>query len=118
MRVVRMRSVAAMIAAMVALTACATPNRLSDPDQTEVLTFAEGSAGGQEVNKIWAEEVERVSKGRIRIEFKYEWRGGEPQYEVGTVRDVQAGKVDMVGSGHEYSTGSVTEVSRPCSPRS
>ncbi len=98
MRVVPM-SVATMLAAMVALTACATPNRLSDPAETEVLTFAEGSSGGQAVNKIWAEEVERASKGRIRIEFKYDWRAGEPQYEVGTVQDVQAGKVDMVGVG-------------------
>jgi TRAP-type C4-dicarboxylate transport system substrate-binding protein len=98
MRVVRM-SVATMLAALVALTACATPNRLSDPAETKVLTFAEGSAGGQEVNKVWAEEVERVSKGRIRIEFKYSWRAGEPQYEAGTIRDVQDGKVDMAGVG-------------------
>ena len=99
MKAVRMRSVATMLAAMVALTACATPNRLSDPAETKVLTFAEGSAGGQEVNKVWAEEVERVSKGSIRIEFKYSWRAGDPQYEVGTIRDVQDGKVDMVGVG-------------------
>ena len=98
MRVVPM-SVATMLAAMVALTACATPNRLSDPAETEVLTFAETSPGGQAVDTTWAEEVERVSNGRIQVEFKYEWRAGEPQYEVGTVRDVQAGKVDMVGVG-------------------
>ena len=99
MKVVRIRSVATMLAAMVALTACATPNRLSDPAETKVLTFAETSPGGQEVNKVWAEEVERVSNGRIQVEFKHEWRAGEPQYEVDTVRDVQDGKVDMVGVG-------------------
>ena len=45
MRVVRIGSVATMLAAMVALTACATPNRLSDPAETEVLTFAEAVLG-------------------------------------------------------------------------
>ena len=88
-----------MLAAMVALTACATPNRLSDPAETEVLTFAETSPGGQAVDTTWAEEVERVSNGKIRVEFKHEWRAGDPQYEAGTVRDVQGGKVDMVGVG-------------------
>jgi TRAP-type C4-dicarboxylate transport system substrate-binding protein len=45
--------------------------------------------------QVFADEVVRRSDGTLRIEFQREWRGGDPDAERGTIKDVKAGKVDM-----------------------
>jgi TRAP-type C4-dicarboxylate transport system substrate-binding protein len=64
-----------------------------------VLTFASFTGDIQPQLRVFAEEVARRSDGSLRIEFKPEWRGGDPDAERGTIEDVQAGKVDMAWVG-------------------
>jgi len=47
----------------------------------------------------WAEEVSRLSRGTLAIQFKNRWRQGEPLFEAGTLEDVKAGKVEMAWVG-------------------
>ncbi|MBA2767875.1 MAG: TRAP transporter substrate-binding protein DctP [Sporichthyaceae bacterium] len=65
-----------------------------------VLTFAQPNDGEPPDQLVaWAEQVGRLSKGSLRIEFKDAWRLGEPGYETGTIEDVSMGKADMAWVG-------------------
>jgi TRAP-type C4-dicarboxylate transport system substrate-binding protein len=61
-----------------------------------VLTMASQIAGGQP-NQLarFASEVARRSGGTVRIDFKADWRAGDPHQELDTIRDVKAGRVDL-----------------------
>ena len=64
-----------------------------------VLTLA-NSLGEPRELRAFAEEVERRSKGSLRIRMANHWREGQTDYERGLVRDVARGKADLgwVGS--------------------
>jgi TRAP-type transport system periplasmic protein len=59
-----------------------------------VLTLADADTGPREL--AWfAKLVERRSRGTLRIRFVNKWRWGQPAFEEGVIRDVQAGKADL-----------------------
>jgi TRAP-type transport system periplasmic protein len=64
-----------------------------------VLTMANGNGAPDEV-QAFADTVARLSHGRVRIDFKNNWRAGQTRYEAGLIKDVQRGKADLgwVGS--------------------
>jgi TRAP-type C4-dicarboxylate transport system substrate-binding protein len=82
----------------------------ADKDEPRVLTLANPNRGAAPVQlSRLAEEVSRLSGGTLTIEFENSWRLGEPQYEAGTLADVQAGKVDMAWVGaRAFDTTGVT----------
>jgi TRAP-type transport system periplasmic protein len=43
----------------------------------------------------WAEAVERLSHGSLKISVDNGWRGAEPDYDKGIIADVRNGKVDL-----------------------
>jgi TRAP-type C4-dicarboxylate transport system substrate-binding protein len=47
----------------------------------------------------FAREVERASRGRLRIEFANAWRRGESDAEAGVLDDVRDGRVDLAWVG-------------------
>lgn len=63
-----------------------------------VLTLASGNGSDGDVQQF-ARAVERLSNGALRIHVENAWRNGEPAYEMGLIRDVQAGKVDLGWAG-------------------
>ena len=48
---------------------------------------------------MFADEVSRRTDGSLVIEFKSNWREGDPYAERQTIEDVKAGKVDMAWTG-------------------
>jgi TRAP-type transport system periplasmic protein len=65
-----------------------------------VLTLANANGAPDEV-QAFADTVARLSHGRVRIEFKNNWRAGQTtRYEAGLIKDVRRGKADIgwVGS--------------------
>jgi TRAP-type transport system periplasmic protein len=64
-----------------------------------VLKFASITGSTPAQLQVFAEEVAKRSGGTLRIEFKAEWRGGDPDAEIGTIEDVMAGKTDMAWVG-------------------
>ncbi|MDQ4037465.1 MAG: TRAP transporter substrate-binding protein DctP [Actinomycetota bacterium] len=70
-----------------------------EPADTVVLTLANNNDGPPPQLSAWAEEVERLSDGALRIEFKNDWRLDEPEQETGTIEDVQEATVDMAWVG-------------------
>ena len=64
-----------------------------------VLTMAQGNDEPPKQLVAWADEVAARSDGTLRIEFSNLWRGGETDYEVGTIEDVKAGKADLAWVG-------------------
>src|SRR5712691_5019707 len=63
-----------------------------------VLTLANGNPGDVDVGE-WVRAVERLSRGSIRIDVRGEWRQGEVDGEVATIRDVRRGRVDLAKVG-------------------
>jgi TRAP-type C4-dicarboxylate transport system substrate-binding protein len=64
-----------------------------------VLTMGQPNATADGILVTWAQEVQRQSGGSIKIDIKNYWRGGETDYEQGTIADVKAGKVDLAWVG-------------------
>jgi TRAP-type transport system periplasmic protein len=97
--------VAAGLAAVLTTTstACAVSNtdKAGGTDRTApvVLTFATNQPWIPTQLEAYPAEVERLSGGSVRIEVKSNWRSGEPQQEVGTIEDLQAGKIDIAWVG-------------------
>jgi len=71
----------------------------SEPAETVVLTLANGNDGPPPQLSAWADEVQTLSDGALRIEFKDDWRAGEPGQEADTIEDVQNADVDMAWVG-------------------
>lgn len=68
--------------------------------RTIVLTFASQIRGGQPGQLIaFANRVTSLSGGTIRIDFKPNWRAGDPNQEIETIHDVRAGKADLAWVG-------------------
>jgi len=71
----------------------------AEKQEPVVLTFASITGDIQPQLQVFAAEVARRSDRTLRIEFKPEWRRGDPDAERGTIEDVKAGKVDMAWVG-------------------
>ena len=98
-------AVGALLAALaIALAACggSSSDKAGGTDRAKprVLTMANPN-DGEPPDQLsrWAEEVSRLSGGRLAIEFQSAWRLGEPRYEAGTLEDVKAAKVHMAWVG-------------------
>jgi TRAP-type C4-dicarboxylate transport system substrate-binding protein len=64
-----------------------------------VLTMAQNSDVPPQWPYQWADEVAARSAGSLQIEFANSWRYGTPDFESGTIEDVQAGEVDLAHVG-------------------
>lgn len=64
-----------------------------------VLTFALTTGTPPLQVQSWAEALAEASNGNVTINFEAGWRDGEPDFEIGTIADVQSGKVDMAWVG-------------------
>ena len=73
------------------------------------LSMANGNSTSTELVPF-ADEVERLSGGRLRIRFENAWRHGRPDYEQALIQDVRTGKVPLgwVGSRAWDSVGVVS----------
>jgi TRAP-type C4-dicarboxylate transport system substrate-binding protein len=68
--------------------------------RTIVLTFASQIRGGQPAQlEAFANQVTSLSGGTIRIDFKSNWRSGDPNQETETIHDVRAGRIDLAWVG-------------------
>ena len=92
--------VALTAAAVLATSGCQARDRAGGQADVEVkeLTFAITSDAPTQI-KTWANEVDQLSKGTLKITFVKDARAGQPTYEAGTIADVSAGKVDMAWVG-------------------
>src|SRR5919106_3993860 len=102
-----MRSVAAMFrSALIIITAIAAlatgcdgsdANKLGAIKQTEakVLFMANGNPGPLLGLEQFAQAVAHVSEGRLRIEYRNEWRVGEADAELDLLGDVADGRADL-----------------------
>ena len=92
--------VALTAAAVLATSGCQARDRAGGQADVEVkeLTFAITSDAPTQI-KAWANEVDQLSKGTLKITFVKDARAGQPTYEAGTIADVSAGKVDMAWVG-------------------
>jgi hypothetical protein len=61
---------------------------------TTVLTMANGNFRPQEL-QLFADQVESLSAGSMRITFRNEWGSPRADYETQLIRDVDAGKADL-----------------------
>ena len=71
----------------------------SEPAETVVLTLANTNDGPPPQLSVWADEVQTLSEGTLRIEFKDNWRAGEPGQEADTIGDVQNAEADLAWVG-------------------
>jgi len=92
--------VALTAAAVLATSGCQARDRAGGQADVEVkeLTFAITSDAPTQI-KAWANEVDQLSKGTLKVTFVKDARAGQPTYEAGTIADVGAGKVDMAWVG-------------------
>jgi TRAP-type C4-dicarboxylate transport system substrate-binding protein len=94
---------AALAALATTLAACSgsSGDKAGGAEKQEpvVLRFASITGDIQPQLKVFADEVARRSDQTLRIEFVPEWRGGDPDFERGTIEDVKAGKVDIAWVG-------------------
>jgi TRAP-type transport system periplasmic protein len=63
-----------------------------------VLTMANGNSIPVELDPFKA-AVARLSHNTVRIDFKNDWRKGDPGVETGVIGDVRAGKADLGWTG-------------------
>ncbi len=64
----------------------------------EVLVMANGNSSPGELESF-AAAVAQLSGQTLRIEFKNNWRLGDPSYESGVIADVRAGKAALGWAG-------------------
>jgi TRAP-type C4-dicarboxylate transport system substrate-binding protein len=101
---VRRASIASGLAATV-LLAAACGGHDSDKAggggavEPTVLTFALTTGTPPLQLQSWAEALAEASNGNVTIDFQTGWRDGEPDFEIGTIADVQSDKVDMAWVG-------------------
>jgi TRAP-type C4-dicarboxylate transport system substrate-binding protein len=98
------RAVVSALAGAALLAGCGGGTRTDKaggarPDPARVLTIATSNGDLGELQR-WADEVARLSKGRLKLKPDGPWREGEIHYETGLIADVRAGKADLgwVGS--------------------
>jgi TRAP-type transport system periplasmic protein len=94
------------LGAALALVAAAAACSGAGPDKAggrqaakpHVLTLANPNGNVDEL-QAFADEVARASGGKLRIEFRNQWRKGETGYEAGLIKDVEEGKADLGSVG-------------------
>jgi TRAP-type C4-dicarboxylate transport system substrate-binding protein len=64
-----------------------------------VLTLGQFAAAPGPALEVWAGQVEALSGGSLRVEFKNDWRKHEAGFETGTLGDVRAGTLDVAVVG-------------------
>ncbi|MGH1563880.1 TRAP transporter substrate-binding protein [Mumia sp. DW29H23] len=103
MSCLRLTYAAAALLALTALSACSgAVDRAggSAGDDVTTLTFAQPNDGDPPPQlQAWADQVDRLTDGTVKIAFENGWRVGEVEYEAGTLEDVQAGDVDLAWVG-------------------
>jgi TRAP-type C4-dicarboxylate transport system substrate-binding protein len=94
-------AVPAVLAVLVATAGCHAVDRSGGEAQRPqtTLVFAQGNGGVPDQLTAWAQEVEKRSNGALHVDFRSEWRAGQPDAEAGTLHDVAAGTVDMAWVG-------------------
>jgi TRAP-type transport system periplasmic protein len=93
-------SLAVLLAAALAVTGCQARDRAggSTDVETTTLRFALTGDPGPQIT-AWADEVDQLSKGTLKVAFVRDTRAGQPDYETGTIADVRTGIVDMASVG-------------------
>ncbi|MFE6174622.1 TRAP transporter substrate-binding protein [Streptomyces sp. NPDC056464] len=99
----RLRAMAAALAGLLlAVPACQSRDRAGGNAGAEVTVITMANIGGTirpgQLNE-WAQEVQRRSKGSLRIEFRDEYREGEKNAEVATVEDLRRNRIDLAWIG-------------------
>jgi TRAP-type transport system periplasmic protein len=104
LHITKLTLIAGAISAALALGACEggdTQRAGAEPADTttKVLRLANANGSTGEL-QLFINQVEKASKGRLRIEPVNNWRKGETEYERGLIQDVKAGDADLgwVGS--------------------
>lgn len=93
--------VALTAAAILATTGCQARDRAGGEADVEVkeLTFLTSPDPPPQI-QAWANEVDQLSKGTLKITFVEDSRAEhEPKFEAATIADISAGKVDMAWVG-------------------
>jgi TRAP-type C4-dicarboxylate transport system substrate-binding protein len=102
-RTIRWAAGALACALALAVTACAGSSGDKAggkaKGQPRVLALANITGDVQPQLQVFADEVNRRTDGTLVIEFKSDWRQGDPDAERRTIEDVKAGKVDMAWTG-------------------
>jgi TRAP-type C4-dicarboxylate transport system substrate-binding protein len=70
----------------------------ADKSRPRTLTMTIPSGASAQVT-AFAEELVRLSKGKLKVEFEEFWRLGEADYETATLDDVKSGKIEMASVG-------------------
>ena len=96
-----------------ALAGCGGATRVgaADPD-AHVLTLMNPISDTQEIT-VYAEEVARRSKGRLRIRILRSPHQGEIGYEAAVIDDVRAGRSDLAWAGSRAWKGSLRTLNAP-----
>jgi len=99
-RNVRRAAVALVAATAIAATGCQAPDRAGGQANVEVkeLTFAIPADIPPQIT-AWANEVDQLSKGALKIKFARDVRAGQQTFEAGMIADVSAGTFDMAWVG-------------------
>ena len=92
---------AAAVVLMATTTACNVDRAGGTAVQeVRVLTFAQPNAGDPPADLThWADEVNRLTDGHVRVEFRNGWHLGEAVSATASLDDVKAGKVDLAWVG-------------------
>lgn len=109
-RIAKLGLIVAALTAALAVAACGggdTQRAGGEPaDRTKVLRLANANGSADEL-RLFIDQVEKISDGRLRIEPVNNWRNGETRYEAGLIQDVKSGKAELgwVGSRALASVG-------------
>ena len=101
LRITRRALISVALTALLAVAACGGDTQRSGGEPsgtTKVLTLANANASTDEL-RVFIDQVEAVSNGRLRIEPHNSWRRGETRYEKALIDDVKAGKADLGWAG-------------------
>jgi TRAP-type transport system periplasmic protein len=101
-RVTRWIAAAVLAALAIAFAACAgsSSDKAGGTDKAEPRALTMATAIGVPAQlAAFADEVSRLSDGTLEIQFKENWRAGDPRNEAGALEDVEDGKIDMTWVG-------------------
>ena len=91
----RAASALVAVALIAAATACSGGDKAGGPSAQEPVTLTLAKHDVSWAFAAFVAATSRLSGGSIRIEVLPDWRGGEIDYERGTVADVRAAKVQI-----------------------
>ena len=106
-------SAARIVLVTLALAGCGGATRVgaADPD-AHVLTLMNPIGDTQEIT-IYAQEVARLSKGKLRIRIVRSPHQGKIGYEAAVIDDVRAGRSDLAWAGSRAWKGSLRTLNAP-----